>query len=95
MRQLFHLNLASAMSKARWKVAGAFVRPNGIRTNSYRPWWVVNAVFGRSASQIGICQKPELASTLEKTSASPRESTLSSMRGMGYWSRTVILFKRR
>jgi hypothetical protein len=35
-----------------WKVADAFVRPNGMTRNSKRPWWVQDAIFSTLASCI-------------------------------------------
>jgi hypothetical protein len=35
-----------------WKVAGAFVRPNGMTRKSKGPWWVRNTLFSTWASCI-------------------------------------------
>ena len=80
---------------ARWKVAGAFRSPNGIRRNRKVPACEQKVVLSRSASCRGICQYPELQSRVENTTAYPRESIHSSIRGSGYVSRTVIAFSRR
>jgi len=71
------------MSRARWKIAGAFVRPKAIFRYSYEPMWQVKAVLPTSSGGMGICQYPALQSSVQKTRASPSESMQSSIRGMG------------
>jgi len=44
------------MSSARWNVAGAFVKPNGIRLYWYAPTWHTKAVFSRSSGAMATCQ---------------------------------------
>ena len=44
--------LAKMFVMARWNVAGAFDSPMGMRTNSYSPSGVANAVFSMSHSRI-------------------------------------------
>ena len=62
---------------------GALVTPNGITRNSYKPQRILNAVFGMSCSQIGICQYPDFKSILLNTLAPPRRSNISSGNGKG------------
>ena len=50
----------------RWKIAGAFVRPNGSLNNCYRPRWQVNAISGIESGAIGTCQQPLFKSRVEK-----------------------------
>lgn len=52
----FHLNFLMMISSARWKHAGAFVRPNSIRKNVKTPASETNAVLCRSCRRMFICQ---------------------------------------
>ena len=47
---------ARTVSIARWNVAGAFLRPNGMTLNSNRPPGKMNAVRSLLDSATGICQ---------------------------------------
>ena len=80
----------STACMVRWNSAGALARPNGIRTNSYSPVWVMNAVFLISSSCTGICQYPLFKSRVLKTLAPERLSNISWMRGKGWASLRVI-----
>ena len=44
-RQVFQRTPDWMMSKARWKVAGAFRRPNGMRLYQKVPMWLVKVVL--------------------------------------------------
>jgi len=59
------------MPKARWKVAGAFVKPNSEDNQWYIPQCVMNAVFSWSSSRRGTCQYPAVQSSDVNTWASP------------------------
>ena len=74
---------------------GALITPNDITKNSYKPLRILNAVFGMSSSQIGICQYPNFKSILLNTLAAPRRSNISSNNGKGYQFRTILLFNQR
>jgi len=71
------------MSRARWKEAGAFTRPNGSRRNRNKPVGDVNGVLSLSSAATGICQYPALQSRVENTVESPKESRQSSILGIG------------
>ena len=45
-----------------WNAAGALIKPNGKTMNSYRPSWVLNAVFCTSCSAIRIWWYPDCKS---------------------------------
>ena len=94
-RQVFHLERERMTSRPGWKVAGALVRPNGMRVYWNCPAWQTNAVFPRSSFGTSICQYQLNASSVVKMRASPRVSMHSSMRGRGYESLTVIVFSLR
>ena len=67
----------------RWNVAGAFTSPNGMVLNSYRPFFVLKAVFSLSSSLIGICQYPEARSNVVNHFPFPIQSKVSSILGIG------------
>ena len=52
-----------------WKCSGAEVIPSGSLRKQYRPYGVINVVRHADSVDSGICQKPELASSLENTVA--------------------------
>ena len=64
-RYLDHCTPANSKSINFWKVAGALHKPKGITLNSYRPWYVVNAVFCLSCSDTSTCQYPLIKSSVE------------------------------
>jgi len=69
---------------SRWKVAGALVSPKGITLNSYKPSFVINAVFFLSFGFTSTCQYPQVKSSVEKYLAFPKVSSKSSILGNGY-----------
>ena len=73
------------------KVAEALDRPNVITTHSNKPSFVLKAVFHSSPSLILIWRYPLRSSILEKTLASDKQSSKSSILGSGYRYLTVIL----
>ena len=76
-----------------WKVAGAFVRPNGILTHLYNPNGpTVKAVYGMLSSAIRTCQYPDFRSSDIKILAPFKQSSDSSIRGRLYVSLMVRLF---
>ena len=54
----------TARAIARWKVADALHKPNGIRRHSKSPNSQAKAVLWRSAFRKGICQKAQASSML-------------------------------
>ena len=49
-----------------WKTSGAELMPKGRRLKQYRPKGVINVVRSQEFGSSGICQNPELASSLLK-----------------------------
>ena len=49
-----------------WKCSGADEMPSGKRWKQYRPKGLINIIRSDEAGSSGICQNPELASSLEK-----------------------------
>ena len=74
------------------KLAGPFVRPNGITLHSNCPLWVKNAVLGLSSSFICICQYPDAKSGQENHWPPPSASKTSSVLGNGIASFSVHKF---
>ena len=72
---------------SRWKVAGAFVSPNGITLNSKCPSGVEKAVVSFAVSSSSTCQYPEAMSSVVKYTEPARESRVVSILGRGYASR--------
>ena len=52
----FLVNSANTISIRCWKVAGALHSPKGIALNSYKPEWVMKAVFSLATGSIVTCQ---------------------------------------
>jgi len=82
-RHVCHRKPDKMMSRARWKEAGAFTRPNRSRKNRNKLVCDVNVVLSLSSAATGICQDPEFQSRVKNTVASPRESRQSSIFGIG------------
>ena len=68
----------STHSISLWKVAGAFVKPNGITLN---PLGVENAVFSLESSSSSTCQYPEAKSNVVKNT----EPVSEVQRGINSW----------
>ena len=64
-----------------WNTSGALHIPNGSLLKQYLPNGVMKVVNGRDSSARGICQNPELASSLLNTLA---PVSVSSTLGIGY-----------
>lgn len=74
-------------SVARWNVAGALHKTNGICASSNSPWLLGNNVFDLLRSSISIWQYRALASTVRIIRASSRKLIYSTIheRGMTPW----------
>lgn len=68
-----------------WNISGALVMPNGKRQKHYLLKGVMKVVNLLLASSSGICQKPLVASRLEKTVASASLEVMSSKVGRTYF----------
>lgn len=75
------------------KVAGAFVKQNGMTKNSNEPYRVTTVVLLSSPSAILTCQYPARRSILVKYRPFTSRSIKSYVLGTGYLFFTVILFK--
>ena len=67
--------------------------PNGNLLKQNRPKGVINVVNLREASASGICQKPDIASSLLNTSAPFNCARILSILGRGYISLWTLLFR--
>ena len=76
----------STICIARWNVAGAPHKPNGIRTNWNSLNLVMKAVSCLSSSAIGICQYLEFMSKVQNLCFPAKLSRHSSIKGRGYAS---------
>ena len=76
-----------------WKVAGALLRPNGIRFNCYMPFpGTVNAVMSLEFSSNGIYKYADVKSTFEVNLTDRKVSKILLIDKIGYKSFLVILF---
>ena len=75
-----------------WKCSGADDTPKGRRLKQNLPNGVIKVVRGHDSDANGICQKPELASTLLKTSAPANCPSVWSTHGSGWFSQRTLSF---
>lgn len=92
MRAYRKLTLARMISRVCLNFPRTFFKPNGIRTEQYRPLWEVNAVLFLLSSYIFTCQYPLSASRVEKTFTFLCESLHSSLREIRFELRRIRLF---
>ncbi|KRZ79543.1 hypothetical protein T10_1688 [Trichinella papuae] len=81
-KQPLNVKPLSGFPISRWKVAGAWHRPNGMTLKWKRPIGV-EAVFSRSGSATSTCQYPEARSSVLNHWDPASASNVSSMRGRG------------
>ena len=89
-----------ARPSTRWfivrsQISGAEFIPKGIRNHRYRPNGVLKHVNILNFSSSGICQNPFLASNTVNSLAFFSRVLTSSMVGIGYYSRLIVLFRSR
>ena len=78
----------------RWKVAGALVSPKGVTSYLKSPYCVRKAVFYSLLFFICILWKAAIMSSFVNHFAPVSCRSISDIRGSGYRSFFVILFKR-
>lgn len=88
----FHLLAASMTPIVGFIMLRAFLIPTGLRINQFIPWFDITLLSSRFYLSIVTCQRPVLASRIEKTTALPKESSHSFIHGIGYESIFVSTF---
>ena len=76
----------------RWKCSGAMVIPKGSRWKQNLPHGVMKVVSRADSGARGICQNPELASSLVNTLAPPSWARVGSTAGSGCFSLHTLWF---
>lgn len=95
IKHISHWRPWSTSSIRRWNVAGAQERPNDFVKNSYKPYFVANAVLGMLLSSIGTWWYPDVKSKVEKYLDPATASRQSCTLGKGKASCLVTLLSFR
>lgn len=82
-KHIFLLSSPRTVSMSLWKVAGAFLSPNGMTLKWYRPAGVIKAVLFLLSGSMVTCQYPLLRTMVLKMAAPDRDSKISVIFGRG------------